>query len=360
MTRPRNLWILFALALGQPGCFLPSWRDGDEGKPVSTPRILRPGDHVYSTVDPPNNDPNSKPSTESKEIKKVAATGEKGDGVKGAQGLDLPPLPPVVLPGPPPVVGTVTSQSRTLGDPSSIEIPLPPMFVQAGVGDKLPKPIAPAPPDEPPQPTSLPTPPVDRMDRTAREPLETALSNLLGGKKVADLSAQEVSKIYDQLGAMMRELRPRTPLIIEKACFCEKVNSFGNYQPCSDGHVYQTSSSARPGERPQLGERVELYVEVRNFASVLRDGFYETRLASSIEIAEVRSGLKKTIWSYAFNEKRHSSHSPRTDHFNNYSFNVPPMPPGEYVLTIHIADETLPESRRETSESLPFRVGTRQ
>ena len=385
----RPEWILVVFVLVQPGCFLSGSRNGDD-RPPDSPRILRPG---FSTV-PLSKEPDGRKlqgkQEEDEKSGKEGENGRTGEGEKGTQRDES--LPPPAI-GPPPVNVALTAQSRSLPSPPPLNPPLGgPLDTPLGPG-KLPA-LDGAPLGGPPVQVSVDSlPNENRFGASSRDPLGIALKFLLedkneefldqlkqydparqnlfkrvlptlplfSQKKITDLSPDEASRITEVYQFVVREVRPRTPLIVENACFCDWVNSFGVYQPCTEGHVFQASSSPRPGERLQLGERVQLYVEVRNFASVQRDGFYETRLASTVEIAEVKNGQKKTIWSHAFNEKLHRSRSPRNDHFNNYSFNVPPMPPGEYILTIHIADETIPEARRETSSRpLLFRVGTRQ
>lgn len=389
MTRLHNKWILTVLVLVQPGCFLSGSRICEEDRSQPSPRILRPEDRAFST-NPLSNSQDRQESQEAKGKKEEGENGRKGEGEKKTQqDKDLPPL----LLAPPPVIGELTSQSRSLTSPPTLNPAMVGPSNRTLVPGKLSALVASAPLDEPPAPPSTGLPPLEnRFGSSGREPLEIAFSYLLADrqqefleqlklydparqtlfervlrtlpllthKKIADLNPAEASKICESYERVIGELRPHTRLVIDHACYCDWVNSFGDYQPCAEGHVFQASSTAQPGEGMQLGERVQLYAEVRNFASVVREGFYETRMASSVEIAEVKNGQKKTIWSHTFNEKRHRSRSPRNDHFNNYSFNVPPMPPGEYTLTIHIADETIPEARREESRSLPFRVGTRQ
>ena len=149
----------------------------------------------------------------------------------------------------------------------------------------------------------------------------------------------------------MQMLVPKTELIIDNVCFCEWVKAFGNYQPMAESHVYQASTSTRPGER------VQLYVELRNFDCIKTDGFYETRLASAVEI---RDKDNKLVWSHNFDEKGHTirSRSLLHDYFNNYSFYLPALPNGSYTLTIRIADQTRerPPAREEQIDLFPRRL----
>lgn len=174
--------------------------------------------------------------------------------------------------------------------------------------------------------------------------------SILSKKKLTELTAAEVSVLHEQLYSLLGTLRPRTPLTIDKACFCEAVVNYGNYKPLSEGHAFAAPSVQRPGEL------VQLYVELRNFASELRLGAFETRLSSSVEICDSRGEL---VWSYRFEDEKQPIRS-RTqlhDLHNNYTFHVPKnLPPGNYRLTIQVVDETTPESRRVARQTLDFRV----
>ena len=174
--------------------------------------------------------------------------------------------------------------------------------------------------------------------------------SILTKKKLGELSAPEVAILHEQLVGLLGTLRPRTPLAIEKVCYCEWVKGYGNYKPLAEGHAFAAPLARR------LGELVQLYVELRNFANEPRHGAFETRLSSSVEILD---GRGEVVWSYRFEDEKQPIRS-RTqlhDWYNNYSFHVPrSLPPGTYRLTIQVADETIPESRRVARQTLDFRV----
>jgi hypothetical protein len=174
--------------------------------------------------------------------------------------------------------------------------------------------------------------------------------SILTRKKIQDLDTAEVAVLHEQLLTLLSALRPKTELTIEKACFCEWIKSYGNYKPLPEGYAFVAPSANRPGEC------VQLYFELRNFASELRKGQYETRLATTVEIRD-RAG--SVMWSYRFEDENQTVRS-RTqlhDHYCSYSFHVPKnIPPGVYSLIVQIADETNPDSRRLTSKALDFRV----
>jgi hypothetical protein len=107
---------------------------------------------------------------------------------------------------------------------------------------------------------------------------------------------------------------------------------------------------------------VQLYVQLRNFTSEFRNGFYETKLASSLEIRAANAdSTSKPIWYHPFFDDRKLPRRSRTilnDYYLHYVFHVPPLPPGNYTLTIQIADETRPGPPRVARKALEFRVNS--
>src|SRR5262249_34569352 len=115
-----------------------------------------------------------------------------------------------------------------------------------------------------------------------------------------------------------------------------------------ENHTFQAGAPGKPGEL------VQLYVELRNFCSEPRSPYHETRLSSAVEI---KDGQGTRIWYYRFDDRKPlQSRSRLNDHYSNYSFHVPHVAAGDYTLTLHGTDETLPEHRREARKSVPFRV----
>jgi hypothetical protein len=157
-----------------------------------------------------------------------------------------------------------------------------------------------------------------------------------------------------EMDDIIRSLQPRTELAIDTVCFCEWAKAFGNYQPLPENPLFQAGAS------PQQRDRVQLYVEVRNFETNKKDGFYETRLVSSVEIREKDNN--NMVWAHNFEEKDHviRSRSLLHDYFNNYSFRLPSLPHGNYTLIIRIVDQTHGQPGREKSKSIAFRVGSSQ
>ena len=172
---------------------------------------------------------------------------------------------------------------------------------------------------------------------------------------INQMSAQEI-EIYNQLFSRgSQDVRNYTELVISKMCFCRRIQSFGAYEPLPVDYAF----FGAPG---RYGELVQVYVELKNFVSdQVKDGDYVTKLACSLEIKNSRG--EKVKWyhggtTHQFNreETTHHCRSRMNDLHENFSFNVPAMPPGTYLLTIQIVDETLPSHRRVAQQSLPFRV----
>ena len=172
---------------------------------------------------------------------------------------------------------------------------------------------------------------------------------LMTHKSIDQLSVPEVAVLHEQLQSLAITLRPRSKLAIDKICFCEWVKAYGIYKPLPENHAFVGSAPNRPGEL------VQLYVELRNFASEFKGGYHTTRLASTVEIRDQKGDR---VWFYRFADGKQPlrSHTLLHDYFNNYRFSVPPMPAGTYTLTIQVTDETRPDQPRTAAKSLEFRV----
>jgi hypothetical protein len=163
----------------------------------------------------------------------------------------------------------------------------------------------------------------------------------------------ELAAVLEQIRALERPLAERAALGIDKMCLCRKIESYGVYQKVPDDWAY----AAGVGDQP--GELVQVYVELRNFASKQQGSSYETCLASSLEIRDYHGTL---VWRRDFQAQPDHSHSPRHDYFINYRFAVPPhVPPGSYVLWIQVKDLTGQPGKdapayRTARRSLDFRV----
>jgi hypothetical protein len=171
--------------------------------------------------------------------------------------------------------------------------------------------------------------------------------------------------LLEQLNQLSLEWRMRAPLKLEKVCFCRKIVSFGDYDPLPaelspvgtrDGacyHVFQAGSQGRPGEK------VQVYVEVRNFASQKRGEVFVTGLSCKLEIVHDGAAVAG-IAPMVFPTHLDRSYTPRQDYFINFAFHIPPrLPPGDYKLLVEISDELGPQINgkpRTAHHALDFRV----
>jgi hypothetical protein len=169
----------------------------------------------------------------------------------------------------------------------------------------------------------------------------------LSRKSLEQLSTAEVAMLYTQLESLVVALRPRAELVIGKMCFIESWKSFGAYKALPKDHAFQTGTPNRPGEQ------VQIYVELYNFCSECHEPYHETRLSSSVELTDAQG--QKTI---ILPERKETlrSQSRMHDYFYVPVFYVPNLSPGTYTLTLQVSDETRPDQRRVTRQSLPFVV----
>ena len=132
--------------------------------------------------------------------------------------------------------------------------------------------------------------------------------------------------MLEQLRTLEGVLRPRAVLALDQVCFCRKVKDFGHYDPWPDNHVFQA------GTADQHGERMQVYVEVRNFASRLNGPLYEISLGG---VVEVRDTDNKLISRLDFPARVDRSQTPRGDYILNFQFYLPaPLPEGRYTLNV--------------------------
>ncbi len=166
---------------------------------------------------------------------------------------------------------------------------------------------------------------------------------------VESVSPQEMAVLRGQLDQMMATLRVRTPLSVEKMCYCRRITNYGLYDPLPNDHIFAG------GDRHHV-ELVQLYVEARNFASKQNGNLYETSLGSKLEI---KNSNEEIVARMDFPAKPDHSLSPRQDYFIHYQFYVPAqMEPGEYKLWITLKDENAvgDQSKQPAKCSLPFYV----
>lgn len=173
----------------------------------------------------------------------------------------------------------------------------------------------------------------------------------LGEGSLSQATPQELAALVDGLDGLLAPLRGRAPLAIEKACLCRWIGTYGVYEPMPPEHRFRH------------GERVLIYVQLKNFASAeekLPSGQvrHVIRLAGTAEILDEAGHkvLPRPIIFQRQGPQADESRSPRHDYFDTYSFNVPEaIPPGLYTLCVRVEDRgTNPP--RAVQGSLDFRV----
>jgi hypothetical protein len=181
----------------------------------------------------------------------------------------------------------------------------------------------------------------------------------LGEGELSKLPPEQVERTLDQLQLLTLHLRKRAPLSLGTVCFCQKIKNFGQFIPMPPQYEFQA------GEAGRAGEYVQVYAEVSNFNSVLRNGQYEMRLLVSLSLLDERGGeVVKRSYEPCIDRSR----TPRQDYFLNIPFHVfPHLPPGLYTLWVTVKDVSppgpgQPSGPRVARRSLDFRVcppGTR-
>lgn len=151
----------------------------------------------------------------------------------------------------------------------------------------------------------------------------------------------------DLLAAAERRARALAPLQIRHACFCHRINNFGNYETF-------------PQDEFRPGQPVLVYAELQNFRSELAGPLgYRTRLRSALEIlpgGETRSGPGGVapLERRDFPATEDLCRSERTDYFHSYRLDLPTqLSPGRYLLRLTITDEL---SGQSAAAELPFRI----
>jgi hypothetical protein len=299
-------------------------------------------------------------------------------------------LPPPSFLGPlaakTPALPTAATRRVAAPDPAPEPSPAPPEPPEASVqvveAKPPPPPAKPGPPDPGPEvrivaaSTEKPEPPLvlalrgllekkpadevlgvlEHYDPADRDVLRDVLrlAARLGEHDHGRSEPQEAAAAVDQLETLLRELRPRAALVLDKLCFCRprSVDNFGIYEPLEDGHAFRPETTSLPGER------VQVYAEVRNFTSRPAGDSFETVLRGQLTIHD---GRRDVVTFNKLEPCTDRSRTPRQDFFVNFAFYTPRLPPGSYTLWVQVEDVT-PGSdgtrrlARVARRSLDFRV----
>jgi len=292
---------------------------------------------------------------------------------------DKPPPdePKAVAVTPPPAPAVV---ERPEAPPEPKLVPPQPAESPGPARTALSVPPAPSAPPAPPPSAALPDPPAIAVLRAyldqkpdsegARKVFQrlhetdrVVLDALLPIVKDACADGLDVEQVVKALDLLEERLRPRRPLTLDKVCFARGFEGFGVYEPLAEAGevpVFHSGLDGRPGER------VQVYVEVRNFASRRVGACWETALASTLEIEDewkrridFRGVRGETLEQLRRPARVDCSLSPRQDYCLNIQFHIPPrMPPGSYKLRVTVGDEIAPADgvRRTDFRTLMFRV----
>jgi len=171
-----------------------------------------------------------------------------------------------------------------------------------------------------------------------------------------EIAPEQVGQILEQLRQLSQHLQKRAPLQVARVCLCRRIDGFGQYELMPEDHVFQA------GIDQDVGDRIQVYAEVKHHSSRMNQGLYETVLASTLEIYNEQ---RQKVVTLDVGECVDRSQTPRQDYFLNYQFHVPAkLPPGLYTLWVQIQDKTLPENeatgKRIARRSVDFRVGSPQ
>jgi hypothetical protein len=225
-------------------------------------------------------------------------------------------------------------------------IPPPPLPER---GDIQPVRLLPAPPPaaRPPRPTAelAEPPPLTAVSRFFDKHPAEGLELL---KKYQAERPEQAAEFRDWLKQAAAAMQPPPSLGVEKMCYCRRISNYGLYDPLPDDHGFLAGADRRHGEL------VQLYVEVRNFVNRRNGNFYETSLASRLEIRDAQGGLAARM---EFPAQPDRSLSARQDYFIHYQFHVPAMmEPGDYWVTITLRDANASGGEVKAARTLRFRV----
>jgi hypothetical protein len=167
------------------------------------------------------------------------------------------------------------------------------------------------------------------MDPQTQEILLTLLplTVRMNENGVGKADPQELAVVIDRLQSVLWKLRPRAALVMDKFCFCHLVRGFGRIDALD--------------EKPTFvgGEMVEVYAEIRNISSQphrSRRGDFRTHLVSKLDL---RRPGGESVWDGPKEiDKPDETMTPQHDYFQHYSFRMPALPPGEYVLDLEVTD----------------------
>jgi hypothetical protein len=220
--------------------------------------------------------------------------------------------------------------------------------------ERAPEAIAPAPPPHDPPAVAALRAYLDNKPGAARAALNALLPVIASaGLSEMDSGPGGVDRVLEQIDLLTTTLRPRGSLALSKVCFTRHIEGFGLYEPLATPDscpVFLSGLEGRPGER------VQVYVEVQNLACRHVGPFWETAVASTVEIRSDSlvddPNSRPRVMPRPARPDR--SRSPRQDYFLNIQFHIPPrLPPGRYKMRVEVRDDI---TGRVQDRTLEFRV----
>jgi len=162
--------------------------------------------------------------------------------------------------------------------------------------------------------------------------------------KISQSSPHEVARFVDGLQSVLGQFRPKAALLMDKYCFCRLIRGFGKIE----------ALDPNPSFLP--GEMVDVYLELRNVASrpyQSERGDFRTHLRSQLEI---RNPSGQCVWGPQQFDKPDDTLTPQHDYYQHYRFQVPNLPPGNYMLHLEVCDVP---TARTVAQGLEFTVAPR-
>lgn len=161
---------------------------------------------------------------------------------------------------------------------------------------------------------------------------------------------EEVQARLREYQELTRQLQAHLGLAISKLCFCrKKPEGFGLYDELPWNCSFESGVDGQPGEK------VLVYVELKNFASKQRGGTFETAFAGSIELRDLQG---RSVAKISFPTVSERTLSLKQDCFVTFQFHVPPhVPPNRYTMWVEVRDVLAQENQaRVAKRSLDFRI----
>ncbi len=165
--------------------------------------------------------------------------------------------------------------------------------------------------------------------------------------KNTKLSAADSAALSEQMKSINRYLQQNAAFTLPKMCFCEldSIKGYAIYKPLP------------PDPEFVAGQYVQIYFELKNFASKQSGGDFETKFAGRIEI---RDDKGKVVYPYSFpkDQLKLVSRERLGEYYHKFGVPLPSyLQPGFYTLVVEMTDETLADAPPRTARgSLPLRI----